>query len=356
VPDTQKYIVAMASNESPDIIEVSNQQIPTYQSAGLLEDIGGLAKKNSFSTDIFGKAALEANSVSGTVYGLPYNSVIIQMFYNKTILNSIGYTAPPATMEELYEMAVKATTLDGAGNIDILGYPLFPLASARQELIYAFGGTWTDSSGKKATPNSPGVLASLKLNAEYRNRYGADKVQRFVATSNTNRYSPQDIFFAGKQLFRFDGPWLSKMIADNNPALDYGVALIPGTKANPGLRGVSRYETASIVIPRAGKNKDGAWALAKFLVTEGAKDLCLGMRNLPANKNLYTDKDLLSLDPSFPMFMEALKTENGIQYPKLEESAKYTSLIEEHLDYVYNGTKTPEEAMNALQQQASQLR
>lgn len=278
------------------------------------------------------------------------------MFYNKDILESIGETEPPKTMEELYDMAVRATTLDANGDIDILGYPLFPLASARQEGIYAFGGRWVDEKdGKTVTADSQGVLDSLKMNVEYRSKYGIEKVQKFVATGNTNRYTPQDIFFAGKQLFRFDGPWLAKQINDNNPDINYGVALIPGTKANPDLLGTSRFETTSVAIPVVAKEKEGAYAFAQFLATEGAKDVLLGIGSLPANKTLFDDADLLASNAVFPDFMEALKSGNGVQYPRLGDSAKYTSLIETTLDYVYNGTKTPEQALADLQKEASAL-
>jgi multiple sugar transport system substrate-binding protein len=347
----------MASNESPDLIELSTQDIPSYSANGVLEDLSAKGSKSNFDFSIFSNSAKAANSVNGSYYALPYATDIIQMFYNKDLLAQIGATEPPKTMEELYDMAVKATKLDAKGNIDILGYPLFPLASARQEGIYAFGGTWVDSeTGKKPTANSQGVLDSLNMNVKYRSLYGIDKVQKFVATSNTNRYTPQDIFFAGKQLFRFDGTWLAKMIKDNNPKINYGVTMIPGTKANPELRGVSRYENTSVAIPTAAVEKDGAFALAQYLVTDGAKGILMGIGSLPANKNLYEDKELLGSNDCFPQFIDALKADNGVQYPKMEESSKYTSLIEESLDYVYNGVKTPKDAMDALEEQASALK
>ncbi len=357
VPDKQKYLVAMSSNESPDLIELSNQDIVSYKANGLLEDLTAMGQKNNFDFKIFSESAKTANTVDGNYFALPYATDIIEMFYNKDLLAKIGAKEPPKTMEELYDMAVKATTLDKNGNIDTLGYPLFPLASARQEGIYAFGGTWVDAAtGLKPTANSQGVLDSLNFNVKYRNLYGMAKVQKFVATSNTNRYTPQDIFFAGKQLFRFDGPWLAKMIHDNNPKINYGVTLIPGTKANPELRGVSRYETTSVAIPVGAAQKEGAWALANYIATDGAQDLLIGLGSLPANKNLYNDAKLLSSNASFPEFIEALKADNGVQYPKMQESAKYTALINQYLDFVYNGTKTPKDAMDALQQQASALK
>lgn len=356
VPDKQKYLVAMAGNESPDVIEVTNQDIVGYQANGLLEDLSKIGAEKNFDFSIYGKSAVSANSIDDVQYGLPFSTVVIQMFYNKDILAAIGETEPPKTMEALYDMAIRATTLDADGNIDILGYPLFPLASARQEGIYAFGGTWVDADRTTPTPTSQGVLDSLRMNLQYREKYGLDKVQKFVATGNTNRYTPQDIFFAGKQLFRFDGPWLAKQIKDNNPDVNFGVALIPGTEANPELLGSSRYENTSLVMPVAAAKKEGAWDFMSWFVTEGAKDVLLGIGSLPANINLYDDADLLNSNEVFPSFVEALKRDNGIQHPAMKDAAQYVSLIEEHLDYVYNGSKTPEDAMNALQAQTKNLK
>ena len=54
--------------------------------------------------------------------------------------------------------------------------------------------------------------------------------------------------------------------------------------------------------------------------------------------------------------MEALKTGNGVAAPKMADAAQYTSFIEEYLDYVYNGSKAPEKAMDELQKMAESLK
>lgn len=357
VPDKQKYTVAMSSNDSPDIIELTNQDVTSYVANGMLESMDTLIKDVDVDLTPFSKQALEATTIDGKQYGLPWSSIVIQMYYNKDILKSIGYDEPPKTMEELYEMAEKATTLDKDGNIDILGYPLFPLASARQEGVYGFGGRWWNEDGTKATPTDPGIIKSLEANVNFRKKYGMDKVQKFVATGNTNRYTPQDIFFAGKQLFRFDGAWLSTQIKENNPDVSYGVAMVPGTKANPELRGASRYETAGFSIPIQSTQKEGAMKFIDFFTKEeNVQDILVAYGNLPALTTLYENEKVLGAHEDMKYFIEALKTENGIQYPKMGEYSKYVSLIEEHLDYVYNGNKTPEEAMKALEQQAKNLK
>ena len=354
--DKQKIIVALSGSDAPDVVEVSNQDILSYANSGLVESVTDLAKEDGYDLEsIYSKQSLESNSVNDQVYGVPFASQIIQMFYNKDILEEIGYTEPPKTMEELFEMAEKATEVDADGNITQLGYPLFPLASARQELIYSFGGRWWSEDGKTLTPDDPLILDSLNMNMKFREKYGVEKVQAFVASANTNRYTENDMFFAGKQLFRFDGPWLATMAADWGPDVNYGVALTPGTEENPELQGTSRFETNSLGIPVVANNKEGAWEFAKFFTnSETTKNTLMEIGNLPTTLELYDDPDILAM-PNYDVFIEALKKENGVQYPKVADLAKYNSLIEEYLDYVYNGIKTPEDAMKELAEQAKLL-
>ena len=352
VTDKQKIIVALSGSEAPDVIEVSNQDIINYANNGLIEPLSAKAEADSYDlASTFSAQALTANTLDDELYGMPLAAMIIEMFYNKDILAEIGYDAPPATMEELYEMAVKATELDENGNITRLGYPLFPLASARQEGIYAFGGRWWAEDGKTLTPDDQGILDSLHMNVEYRSLYGIDKVNEFVATANTNRYTENDMFFAGKQLFRFDGTWLDAMIKANNAD-----ALIPGTKAHPEDQGASRYETNSLAIPVTCQNEEAAWDFIKYFTNSDAtKQLLISMANLPVLPSLYDDPDMLAAMPSAGIFIDALKNENGIQYATIADLAQYTSLINEELDYVYNGSKTPEDAMAELKTRSETL-
>ncbi|EXG88059.1 ABC-type sugar transport system, periplasmic component [Clostridium sp. ASBs410] len=355
VTDAQKVIVAMSSNESPDVIKISNQTVVQYQKNGLLENLQPYADKESFDSSIYSEQAMNANTIDRNIYALPLDAYTIQMYYNKELLKEAGYTEPPKTMEEMYEMAVKATKVDGSGNIEVLGYPLFPYASARQELIYGFGGRWWDEDSN-VTPDNAGILDSLNMNIKYRNQFGGKALDGFIGTANTNRYTEQDMFFQGKQLFRLDGSWLPTMMKNFNSTVDYGITLIPGTQANPELRGTSRYETDSVAVPAMAKNKDGAWDFTKWLCSqEGAKIIDLGTGNLPAVKALYDDADIKAV-PGFTEFIDALKQEKGIQYPVMADYDEYISMINAALDTVYSGSKTPEEALKALAAQSANLK
>jgi multiple sugar transport system substrate-binding protein len=356
VSDEQKLIVALASNESPDAVKRGDSSVSTFQGNGLITSLKSFIERDKYDMSIFSDTSVKTNTFNGEVYGLPLSSYSIQLYYNKDLLKAAGYAEPPKTVEEMYEMAVKATKLDANGNIDILGYPLFPLASARQELIYAFGGRWWARDGVTPTPQDPGVIESLNYNVRYRKLYGIEKVQAFVTTANTNRYTEQDMFFAGKQLFRLDGSWLPTMMKNFNSTVNYGIGLVPGTNANPNLRGISRFETSTIYIPINAKEKEGAWDFAKFFASpEGSKIVLLGTGTLPAVKSLYTDPDVLAV-PGFKEFIDALQLERGIQYSRMKDFSEYVSMINEYLDYVYSGQTAPEKAMAELAERTKVLK
>lgn len=355
ITDAQKLIVAMSSNEAPDVIKISNQTVVQYQKNQLLESFQSYVDAEGFDLSIYSEQSIAANTVDGELYALPLDAYTIQMFYNKDLLEAAGFSAPPETMEEMYEMAVAATKVDGSGNIEVLGYPLFPYASARQELIYGFGGRWWNENSE-ITPQDPGILDSLNMNTKYRNEFGGKALDGFIGTANTNRYTEQDMFFQGKQLFRLDGSWLPTMMANFKSTVNYGITLIPGTEAHPEYRGTSRYETDSVSVPVMAKNKEGAWDFTKWLCSEeGAKIIDLGTGNLPAIKTLYDDPEIIAV-PGFAEFIDALKEEKGIQYPEMIDYDEYTSMINSTLDSVYAGTKTPEEALQSLAEQSTNIK
>ncbi len=354
VTDDQKLIVAMSSNEAPDVFKHGNALVKHYQHNGLLTNIQDYIDKEGFDTSVLNEQALEANTVDGDLWGLPIDAYTIQMYYNKDLLAAAGYSEPPKTMEEMYEMAVAATKTDANGNIEVLGYPLFPYASARQELIYGFGGTWWDEDSN-VSPLDPGIIDSLNMNVKYRNQFGGSKLDSFIATANTNRYTEQDMFFQGKQLFRLDGSWLPTMMKNFNSTVNWGITLVPGTEAHPENRGRARFETDTVAIPVMAKNKDGAWDFVKFMsVGEGAKIIDAGTGNLPALKSLYEDPDLLAKE-GFAEFIDALAIGNGVLYPDMNDYDEYISMVNAALDTVYALRATPEEAMKNLAQQSANL-
>jgi len=355
VPDKQKIITAVSSGEGPDIISGNTFDIAPNAFQSIIDAMDNYIKQDNFDLEKFNKIAIEANKYGGKLYGMPISTTICTLFYNKDMLKSAGYSEPPKTMEELYEMAVKMTKTDADGEITYMGFPIFPVAGYPLEGTYAFGGRYISDDGKTLTPDNPGTIKALEMNLKFRKQFGLEKVNKYVASANTNRYTPQDDFFQGKQGFRIDGFWVCTMIEQNNPSLNYGIAPIPGSKDKPDAYGSSRLETGSLMIPATAKEKDGAWDVIKYYTTgEGIKTLDMGIGSVPAYIDLFEDPDMQA-KKGFKEFINQLEMNKAVPFPSFPDELKYQSMINEHCDYVYNGRMSPEQAMQELKKAVASL-
>lgn len=348
VPDNQKIVTAIAGGDGPDVIAGLNSDVPSYASQSMIEALDSYISKDKIDLSKINKNSLLANQYNGKTFGLPNSSTIIQMFYNKDLLKEAGYTEPPKTMEELYDMSIKMTKKDDQGNITQMGYPIFPVKAYVLEGAYAFGARYINSDKTALTPDNQGTIKALEMNYKFRKELGVDKVNKYVATSNTARYTPQDQFFVGKQAFRFDGVWLCNMIKQNNANLNYGIAPIPGTKSNPENLGASRLETDAFMIPTTAKEKNGAWEFIKYMTFgEGAKLYAVNKGDIPALLELGKDADVTNMR-GMKEFIDILNMNKSVPFPIFADSAKYMTMLVDYSDYVYDGKKTPEEAMKEL--------
>ncbi|ALS27132.1 sugar ABC transporter substrate-binding protein [Paenibacillus sp. 32O-W] len=118
----QKLLTQILSGQAPEVLQVSYGEVKALASQGafidLTEDFA--ANESNYVPEIWQLAVTD-----GKLYGLPWLGHTIQLVYNKTMFEEAGITKPPATWEELYEVA-KALTVDknGDGKPDQFGIGL----------------------------------------------------------------------------------------------------------------------------------------------------------------------------------------------------------------------------------------
>lgn len=74
-------------------------------------DLTALYESSSIA-GVFNPELLDIMSADGKIYGIPGNAYALGLVYNIELLSAAGYDAPPATWEELTEMAVALTDRD----------------------------------------------------------------------------------------------------------------------------------------------------------------------------------------------------------------------------------------------------
>lgn len=81
VTDGQKMIVAMSSNEAPDVIKQGNQTVIQYAMNGLVEPLEDNVKAENFDLSIYSDQAVNANRVDGKLYALPLDAYTLSLIH-----------------------------------------------------------------------------------------------------------------------------------------------------------------------------------------------------------------------------------------------------------------------------------
>lgn len=155
---TTKLATAFATNEAPDIFECSPAIITQYLDAGVCEPLDDIITEEIRAD--FTDSAFDTVSRDGHIYGLPLDSDLVALYYNKEILAEHGIE-PPTTWEELKEAAAALNTDDYSGftfEVDKGDWQCFTF----YPFVWMQGGTLFTEDGM-ANLNSEEVINALSL-------------------------------------------------------------------------------------------------------------------------------------------------------------------------------------------------
>lgn len=121
-----KIQTMIAGDTAPDLMWLSQEYIPAYADMGAILDITDMAKNDSqIDIDDFYKPTLETAKYEGKLYGYPWISQPVIMYYNKKLFDEAGvqYPTDDMTWEEFVEAGKKLTKdTNGDGKADQYGF------------------------------------------------------------------------------------------------------------------------------------------------------------------------------------------------------------------------------------------
>jgi multiple sugar transport system substrate-binding protein len=111
-----KVAAAIPAGEGPDVVQLFYGWLNDYVEANLIQPL---------PTDTFVPETIEkeffpmvsAMKRDGSYMALPTAVRSLALFYNQRLFDEAGIEAPPATLDELVEIAKKLTKRDAAGNL-----------------------------------------------------------------------------------------------------------------------------------------------------------------------------------------------------------------------------------------------
>jgi multiple sugar transport system substrate-binding protein len=257
-----KLAQAVASGDVPDLMGMDLIYAPQFEKAGQLVDItdeiGNMPELKTASAGHMKVATYEDR-----LYGVPLYADVSALFYNKDLFEKAGLdpNKPPKSLPELREYADNITALGG----DIKGYYL-PGSCAGCNIFTVGPLMWASGAKIEARDanDEPLVGEGVAQVLQFaRDMIKSGNVHPSARAENGETFHLQ--FGSGKVGMMGTGNFNIKLARDQNPDMNFGIALLPGME--PGSS-ASFIGGDLVVIPKGSKRVSDAIDFMKFILSD----------------------------------------------------------------------------------------
>ncbi|TDF92522.1 ABC transporter substrate-binding protein [Paenibacillus piri] len=280
-----KIQTSFTGGTQPDLINFTANDLISFAASGVLEPQTKWIKqewdKENFG-DIF-ERLMKALEYNGEQWALPRNSAGRTLFYNKRIFDEAGVKYPDSswTWDTLIEQGKKLTnnSTDPNKKIYAIGFQ-GEVSDISASYIWQAGGDYLSPDGKKFIFNSNESKQALK--------YLHDLIYVHKIAPNPSNYTnavPSAMFLNEKVAMHYDaGSFIATMQKAKFP---WDIALFPeGPKGRDGA-----LSPTGLAIPKASKNKEAAWQLAKFINGPVGQEILISTGfSAPVRKSILNDE------------------------------------------------------------------
>jgi multiple sugar transport system substrate-binding protein len=277
-----KLLAALAAGTGPDIFEISNRDLPQWQSviapepATLSATFNEVTLQNDFPT------VVDQDFVSnGQIYALPLSIDTLAMIYNKDLFDTAGIAIIPKTWEDLQGYLANLKAVNAQGQITQAGAAIggseTSIADAPDILFLLMlqnGTQMTSSDGSSVTFSNGNTASGAGLTAFNYYLQFANAASPYY-TWNDGMGNSIDSFAQGKTAVVFDYSSALATIKAKAPFLNYGVAAMPQPANATVAVNYAKYN--GLAVAKYSANSAAAWSFV------------IGLTTSPANEKIYTD-------------------------------------------------------------------
>ena len=278
-----KFLTQTAGGNPPDVINIWSQLALTYAGKDALLNL------EEYITDeqkgIYLEAAYESARLGDGVYALPWYATPNVTVYNKELLAQGGLETPPATYQELFDLAVKFKQETGA-------YLFTP--SSMFHMFYSYGIPMISEDHTKATFNTP---EALELVTKLRDLGMAGAINTEPGSWD-NWDNDRQLYASGMMSLIVGGPQTVTRLKDEAPEILEKTGV---SEAVLGPAEISGEAIMNLVISKQTKHPKEALDFANFITNdENQLAFCHQVSIFPTTK-------LAAADPFFQSDMETLE-------------------------------------------------
>ena len=294
-------------------------------------------------------APIDSLIYDGAIYGVPWFTDAGMLYYRTDLLEKAGFSEPPATWEEMKEMALKTAQDTGTKNGFVFQGSNYEGGTVNGlEYIWTHGGDVL--SGDQVIIDSPESVAGLETERSM--------VAEGVAPEAVSTYKEQETdpaFLGGTSVFARNWPYMYALASDPETSRikpdQIGVAPLPAGEGGQSFSGLGGWD---MMINANSQKQDQAWEFVKFMTgEEGQTQRALAATLLPTRKALYQDPKILNEVPVIRLGKEA------IQSTKARPVSPYYSdmslKMAEQFNLSLKGDVEPAQAVKTLQQELTNI-
>lgn len=349
-----KSLSSITAGNPPDVIvqDINSvaQRAEAQQATNLSEYI-----EEGFS-DEFYPQLWDTVEYEGDAYAVPFNTDTQVIFYNKTLFKEAGISKEqlPQTWEELETVARKLDVKNGDDFERIGFYPLWNLGADVWALNADDGVSWFDKD-ENVKIDTDNKVEALEWILDWQEYYGQDTINRLEAEFGSGVADP---FISGLVAMRAQNINYYSSLAENAPDdFEFGVIQIPEKESGSGHW--SWGGGFVLEVPYGAKDPEASYEFIKYLSTPevqekfGEKSFDI-MANRTANENLVNNDNL---DENGQMIYQMADENfaNTVITPVPLTAPDFSSLVNEQIDQIMLGSKTPAEGLADAQKAVEDL-
>ncbi|WP_430615436.1 ABC transporter substrate-binding protein [Enterococcus sp. DIV1067f] len=349
-----KSLSSITAGNPPDVIvqDINSvaQRAEAQQATNLSEYI-----EEGFS-DEFYPQLWDTVEYEGDAYAVPFNTDTQVIFYNKTLFKEAGISEEqlPQTWEELETVARKLDVKNGDDFERIGFYPLWNLGADVWALNADDGVSWFDKD-ENVKIDTDNKVEALEWILDWQEYYGQDTINRLEAEFGSGVADP---FISGLVAMRAQNINYYSSLAENAPDdFEFGVIQIPEKESGSGHW--SWGGGFVLEVPYGTKDPEASYEFIKYLSTPevqekfGEKSFDI-MANRTANENLVNNDNL---DENGQMIYQMADENfaNTVITPVPLTAPDFSSLVNEQIDQIMLGSKTPDEGLADAQKAVEDL-